>query len=154
MKIFLSQKKSVGVWVDELSQIWISDSDWAGGKEWGAVRVTIDLDVHMGVPEWPHKLLDLKKVVQNDPKVTKKCKKWPPTRKKWQIPQNSNLKALLCSRTHTKTYSKVDSSIGRFCRVVGTQNTQILTRKSSKKTPILEKLRKWKMKMNKILHSI
>ena len=86
MRIFLSRKKSVGVWVDELSQIWISDSDWAGGKEWGAVRVTIDLDVHMGVPEWPHKLLDLKKVVQNDPKVTKKCKKWPPTGKEMANP--------------------------------------------------------------------
>ena len=75
MRIFLSQKKSVCVWVDELSQIWMCDSDWAGGKELGAVRVTMDLGVHMGVPGWPHELLDLKKVAQHDPKVTEKCEK-------------------------------------------------------------------------------
>ena len=51
------------------------DSDWAGGKELGAVRVTMDLGVHMGVPGWPHELHDLKKVAQHDPKVTEKCEK-------------------------------------------------------------------------------
>ena len=59
----------------ELSHIWMCDSDWAGGKELGAVRVTMDLGVHMGVPGWPHELLDLKKVAQHDPKVTEKCEK-------------------------------------------------------------------------------
>ena len=129
------------------------DSDWDDSKEWGAVRLTIALDVHMGVPKWPHKLLDLKKVVQNDPKVTKKCEKWPSLGKKWQIPQKSNMKALFCSRTHTKAYSELNSSIGAFWRVLGPQNTQTFARKSSKKTLILEKLRKWKIKMNQILHS-
>ena len=60
---------------DELSHIWLYDSDWAGGKELGAVRVTMDVGVHMGVPGWPHELLDLKKVAQHDPKVTEKCEK-------------------------------------------------------------------------------
>ena len=59
----------------ELSHIWMCDSDWAGGKELGAVRVTMDLGVHMGVPGWHHELLDLKKVAQHDPKVTEKCEK-------------------------------------------------------------------------------
>ena len=34
-----------------------------------------------------------------------KGKKWPPTGKKSQISQKSNMKALFCSRTHTKTCS-------------------------------------------------
>ena len=56
-------------------EFWMCDSDWAGGKELGAVRVIMDLGVHMGVPGWPHELLDLKKVAQHDPKVTEKCEK-------------------------------------------------------------------------------
>ena len=49
--------------------------------------------------------------------------KWPPTGEILQIAQKSDMKALFCSRTHTKTYSKEFSSREWFCRVVGPQNT-------------------------------
>ena len=49
--------------------------------------------------------------------------KLPPMGEELQITQNSNMKALFCSRTHTKTYNKDFSSIAGFCRVVGPQNT-------------------------------
>ena len=71
----------------------------------------------------PPELLALREGAQNDPKVTKKGEKWPPTREKLQITQKSIMKALFCSRTHTKTYSEEFSSRGGFCRVVRPQNT-------------------------------
>ena len=43
-----------------------------------------------------------------------KGKKWPPTGKKSQITQKSNMKALYCSHTHTTTYFEENISRGVF----------------------------------------
>ena len=58
-----------------LSQIWLSDSDWAGAKDLGAVRFKMDPDVLMEAPGWPHELHTFEKVVLTDPQLTEKGEK-------------------------------------------------------------------------------
>ena len=59
----------------EPSQIWLSDSDWAGAKDLSAVRFKMDPDVLMEAPGWPHELHTFEKVVLTDPQLTKKGEK-------------------------------------------------------------------------------
>ena len=84
-----------------MSRIYLSDSDWVGRKELGAVGVTMDLGAHMEAPGGPHEYHTFEKVAQNDPRLTEKGEKWQPAGEKSQITQNSNMKALFCSHTHT-----------------------------------------------------
>ena len=75
--------------------------------------------------------------------VTEKGKKWPPTRKKLQITQKSNMKALYCSHTHTKTYFEENISRRVFHTVfwlVGGVWGGLCNQKRDKWPPIEEKL--------------
>ena len=72
MKFAWGQTYDIHPYDIELSQIWLSDSDWAGAKDLGAVRFKMDPDVLMEAPGWPHELHTFEKVVLTDPQLTEK----------------------------------------------------------------------------------